>query len=300
MSLVTVAALQYPISFLNTFEEWQKKTEMWVQSSVLKQAQIILFPEYGSMELTSLLRENDRKKLKSQAQLLKVFLPQFIQTFQNLAEQYKCYIIAPSFPYFVDESLTNNRVFVFAPNRQFEHQDKFFMTRFEDEDWGVQAGEKTVKIFKTENFKFSISTCFDVEFAWPSCVAAQNGAEIIFVPSCTETMKGANRVHIGARARALENQVYTVVSQTVGVAEWSPAVDLNSGFAAVYAPPDLGFTEDGVIAKGNTNKEDILISELNLSLIKNVRQNGAVLNYQHHEKLLSNLQSPFKVVTINI
>lgn len=300
MSLVKVAALQYPISFVNSFEEWQKKTEAWVSNSALKGAQIILFPEYGSMELTSLLSESDRRNLKTQAMLLKPFLEKFIQLFQSLSEQYKCYIIAPSFPVFHSEKLTTNRVYVFAPNKKFNHQDKFFMTRFEDEEWGVQAGEKTVKIFQTSNFKFSVSTCFDVEFAWPSCTAAQAGAEVVFVPSCTETMKGANRVHIGARARALENQIYTVVSQTVGSAEWSPAVDLNSGFAAVYATPDLGFTEDGVVSKGHLNKEEILIAELDLTLIKNVRQNGAVLNYKHHQKLLSELQNPFKIELIDL
>lgn len=300
MSFVKIAALQYPISYLNSFEEWQKKAESWVKNSALKEAQFILFPEYGSMELTSLLSESERQNLKIQAELLKPFLEKFILTFQHLSEKYKCCIVAPSFPVFQSEKLTTNRVFVFAPNKKMGHQDKFFMTRFEDEEWGVQAGEQVIKIFQTKNFKFSISTCFDIEFAWPSCVAAQEGVEVIFVPSCTETMKGANRVHIGARARALENQIFTVVSQTIGKAEWSPAVDLNSGFAAVYATPDAGFTEDGVISKGEVNKEQILVTNLDMSLIKNVRQNGAVLNYKHHQKLLSELQNPFKIEIIDL
>ena len=294
MSLVKVAALQYPITFLNSFEDWQRKTEIWVQNCSLKGAEFVLFPEYGSMELTSLLNVDDRKNLKHQSLFLKPYLEKFIQTFQNLSAKYNSVIIAPSFPVFQSEHLTTNRVYVFAPNKKTGHQDKFFMTRFEDEEWGIQAGPKIIKIFKTEKFKFSISTCFDVEFAWPSCVAAQAGAEVVFVPSCTETIKGANRVHIGARARALENQIYTVVAQTVGHAEWSPAVDLNSGFAAVYATPDLGFSDDGVVAKGNINKEEILVSELDFNLIKNVRQNGAVLNYKHHSKLQPELQNLFK------
>lgn len=300
MSFVKIAALQYPISFLNSFEDWQKKTESWVKNSTIKGAQVILFPEYGSMELTSLLSEDERKNLKAQAHSLKPFLEKFILTFQTLSEKYNCSIIAPSIPVFHSEKWTTNRVYVFAPHKKMGYQDKFFMTRFEDEEWGVHPAEKTLKIFQTSNFKFSISTCFDIEFAWPTCVAAQAGVEVVFVPSCTETMKGANRVHIGARARALENQIYTVVSQTVGNADWSPAVDLNCGYAAVYATPDLGFSEDGVVAKGHANQEEILMADLDLKLINNVRQNGSVLNYKHHQKLLTELQNPFKIELIDL
>ena len=71
------------------------------------------------------------------------------------------------------------------------------MTRFEDEDWNIKAGEQTIKVFKIKDFRFSISTCFDVEFAALAIAAAQAGAQVLFAPSCTETMKGLNRVHLG-------------------------------------------------------------------------------------------------------
>jgi len=49
---------------------------------------------------------------------------------------------------------------------------------------------------------------------------AEAGAEIVLIPSCTERISGYHRVRTGAKARALENQIATVVSPTVGDALW--------------------------------------------------------------------------------
>lgn len=280
---VKIASAQYPIDLFENINQWKNKTEQWVKSAASAGARYLLFPEYGSMELTSLLNEDQRKNLKLQSLNLKSFLPEFIDNFEKLAQKYECYIIAPSFPVWQSEQLTTNRVHVFSPSGNSGYQDKLFMTRFEEEDWGVQAGKSQIKIFKTADFKFSISTCFDVEFSFPALAAAHSGAEVLFVPSCTETLKGANRVHIGARARALENQMYVVVSQTVGEALWSPSVDINSGYAAFYSTPDVGFNDDGIITSGQLNAVTWIYAELRLSHLQKVRNSGAVFNYKKHQ-----------------
>lgn len=282
---ILVGLTQYPVDFFKDFDEWKRKTEAWVAkipAATDETPHFILFPEYGSMELTSLFEEAARHDLKSQAHSLLPYVSRFIEHFQTLAKKYNIYILAPSLPVYHDQKLTTNRTFVFTPNGQVEHQDKIFMTRFEDEHWNVQAGEPVIKVFQIKDFSFAICTCFDVEFAPPAMAAAQVGAQVLFVPSCTETIKGMNRVHIGARARALENQCYTVISQVVGEAKWSPAVDINVGMAAIYAPPDTGFTDDGVLLQGPLNQADLFCYELDLHLIENVRKNAAVFNFKKH------------------
>ena len=280
-----MAAAQYPISFFTAEAEFYAKTEEWIRKAASSGARYLLFPEYGAMELTSLLTREQRADLKSQARNMAKFLKPFLDHFSFMARKYNCHIIAPSFPVYQTEQLTTNRVYIFSAGGTVEYQDKLFMTRFEDEDWGVQSGPREIKIFITEKLIFSVATCFDVEFAFPALAAAQNGAQLLFVPSCTETIRGANRVHVGARARALENQMYVVVSQTVGAAPWSEAVDENNGFAAVYATPDTGFPEDGVINAGGWNTEQWLLTEIDLSLIEKVRTEGKVFNFGTHKKL---------------
>ena len=46
---------------------------------------------------------------------------------------------------------------------------------------------------------------------------------------------GATRVRVGCLARALENRKFVAQSVTAGMAGWSPALDVNTGEATVYA-----------------------------------------------------------------
>jgi len=55
---------------------------------------------------------------------------------------------------------------------------------------------------------FGILICYDIEFPEVARVLAEAGAEILFVPSCTDGREGFCRVRYCAQARAIENQVY--------------------------------------------------------------------------------------------
>ena len=57
------------------------------------------------------------------------------------------------------------------------------------------------------------------------------------------------RVRVGCLARALENRLFVAQAVTAGLAPWSPALDVNTGEAAVFAPMDVGFPADGVLAQ---------------------------------------------------
>jgi predicted amidohydrolase len=281
-----IAAAQYPIGFFDTWDDWKKNVETWVEKS--EDTDILIFPEYGSMELVSLLDEKVRKDLKGQIVEMNNLLPEFLSVFIELSKAFKKIIVCPSFPVFENNRFVN-RVFVVCTSGLAGHQDKFFMTRFEDEEWGIASGTKKLSIFETQWGRFGIQTCYDVEFGIGSKLLCEAGAEVIFAPSCTETLKGATRVHIGARARALENQCFVVVSQTVGNAEWSPAVDINYGYAAVYSTPDVGFPDDGIIKIGIHQVEMWLFSDLEINKIKEVRIYGSVLNFKSNLAIKSSL-----------
>ena len=113
------------------------------------------------------------------------------------------------------------------------------------------------------------------------------GASLILAPSCTEAIRGATRVHIGARARALEAQAYTVVSQTIGDAPWSPAVDINYGYTAVYCTPDGDMPEEGILKTMTPQTEGWLIQALDFTSIENVRNDGQVFNFKDHQRFHS-------------
>ncbi|GAE50394.1 nitrilase [Xanthomonas arboricola pv. pruni str. MAFF 311562] len=104
-------------------------------------------------------------------------------------------------------------------------------------------------MFDLDGVRAAIAICYDSEFPLPVRAQYEAGARLLIVPSCTDTAAGAMRVRVGCLARALENRVFVAQSVTAGQAPWSPALDVNTGEAAVFAPMDVGFPADGVLAQ---------------------------------------------------
>jgi len=55
--------------------------------------------------------------------------------------------------------------------------------------------------------KIGVLICYDTEFPKASRHLSDLGAEIIFVPFCTDNLQGYLRVRYCAAARVIENQV---------------------------------------------------------------------------------------------
>jgi predicted amidohydrolase len=153
------------------------------------------------------------------------------------------------------------------------------MTRFEAEQWGVEAG-RDLAVFDTDLGRVAINICYDSEFPLFAREQVARGADLLLVPSCTDTLAGYHRVRIGCQARALENQCFVVQSPTVGECPWSEAVDHNTGAAAIYTPVDYGFPADGVLVQGQMNIPQWVFGEIDLTEIARIRREGQVFNYR--------------------
>ena len=288
MQQVTIASAQYPITEHPDFASWQNHTEKWVADAAIRGADLLVFPEYGAMELVSIFDTGVRDDIHRQIHALDGLKADFCATFDALARKYRVTIVAPSIPV-IEDGQKLNRAFVFSTNGLAGYQDKFFMTRFENEQWGIDSAPKQLTVFEAPWGKFGIQICYDVEFPLGAQKLCEAGAKLILAPSCTETIRGATRVHVGARARALENQAYTVVSQTVGEAPWSPAVDLNYGYAACYTTPDKDMPEEGIIATKVPQEEGWLIQTIDFSLTDEVRRDGHVFNFKDQARMTMEL-----------
>jgi predicted amidohydrolase len=281
---LTLATAQYPITAFENFGAWSRHTGMWVRDAAQRGARLLLLPEYGAMELSSLLPFEQQNDLSASVSGLGGLLDDFLEVFATLARSLDVLIVAPSIPVF-DGGKMVNRAFVLSPQGLAGFQDKLFMTRFENEAWGIAPGEAAVTLFETNWGSFGIQICYDVEFPVGAQALCSAGANLILAPSCTETIRGATRVHTGARARALENQCYVAVSQTIGDAPWSPAVDINYGYAAVYATPDKDLPEEGIVAIMEAQTPGWLVQDLDFEKISAVRADGQVFNFRDQERI---------------
>jgi len=286
---VKIASAQYDISFLESWQQYQAKVESWVIEAAEQNAKILLFPEYASMELASLFGKEVYSSLSKQLASMQSLHGDYLDLFRSLAEKYQCIIQSGTFPVRMDSGAYRNRAYLFMPDGRIDYQDKLMMTRFENEQWLIQKGEE-LRYFDTEYGRIAVSICYDSEFPMLARQQVEAGANLILVPSCTDTVAGYHRVKIGCQARALENQCYVVQSALVGEAPWSEAVDVNVGASAVYTPVDRGFPDNGILAEGRLNTVQWVIAEVSLNACGTVREQGQVFNYRDWP-----LQNEFKI-----
>ncbi len=276
--LLKIAAAQYPIGFLERWGDFRDKITQWVDQAVAEHAQLLVFPEYFSIEITSIFGAEVYSSLPLQLDQLQRTLGDFLALFRELAQTRGIYICAGSYPVREDDRYYN-RAYFFWPNGHCDYQEKLQMTRFENEQWHVSGGNG-LKVFVTDFGKVAINICYDSEFPLLARNQVEQGADLILVPSCTDTLAGFHRVKIGCQARALENQCYVIQSPTVGDCAWSEAVDTNVGVAAVYTPVDRGFPANGVLAVGKLNQPQWVYAELDMAAVARVRDEGQVFNHR--------------------
>ena len=279
MSRITIAAAQYWPEPFSHWDDLAAKLSRWVEDAVREGAGLLLFPEYFSMEITALFGEAVSRSLPLSLSRLQETLPSFRELFTGLARRHALHICAGSYPVQRENGSYCNRSFFFLPDGRVLHQDKLQMTRFEAEQWGVEAG-RDLGVFDTELGRIAINICYDSEFPLFACEQVARGADLLLVASCTDTLAGYHRVRIGCQARALENQCFVVQSPTVGECPWSEAVDRNTGAAAIYTPVDYGFPADGVLVQGEMNVPQWVFGEIDLREIARIRREGQVFNYR--------------------
>ena len=274
-----VASWQYPIEHLASFDAWRAKLAAGLAEAAAGGARLCVVPEYASMELTSLLPREVQLDLAAQLESLQPLLPAYLETYEELARRHRVAIVGGSFPEAMPGGQYRNRLRVHGPGGGAVVVEKLQMTRFERERWGIAAGAGQV-VIDVAGLRLGVAICYDAEFPLLVRRLAAAGAQVVAVPSCTDAVAGYQRVRIACQARALENQCYVVQSPTVGVAPWSIAVDENVGAAGVYAPPDRGFPEDGVVALGALDAPGWVLADLDLDAIERVRRDGQVLGHR--------------------
>ncbi|WP_372575037.1 carbon-nitrogen hydrolase family protein [Ruegeria jejuensis] len=273
-----VATAAYPLDWLDSWAQYEDKLSGWVAEAAGQGADLLVFPEYGAMELSTLAGVEAAGDLTRSIHAVSERMAEAAALHQKLAAEHRVHILGASAPVVESTTPPVNRAELYAPSGLRDHQDKQIMTRFEREEWGIAPGGP-LKLFDTALGRIGILICYDSEF--PLLGRAFAEADLMLVPSCTEALAGYWRVRIGAMARALENQCVTVMSSIVGRNDWSQAVDLNTGTGGIFGPPDKGFPATGVLAEGQINAPGWTYAEVDLTKIAKVRRDGAVLNRSH-------------------
>lgn len=242
-----IAVAKYPIEAPADFAAFADKQARWLREAAHAGARIAVLPEYLSLELGATFDATIRGDLHASLAAIQRYRADWIALYAHLARDLDLHVVAGTFLLDTGQGCYRNRADLFSPDGAHRWQDKLQLTGFEKKT-GVIDGGDVLKVFEIDGLRVGISICYDIEFPLPVRAQYEAGARLLLVPSCTDTAAGATRVRVGCLARALENRCFVAQAVTAGEAAWSPALDLNTGEATIYAPMDVGFPADGILS----------------------------------------------------
>lgn len=270
---VRVACVQYQMRRVSNFDAFAEQVEYFVETAHDYRADFLVFPEFFSVQLLS---QEKWRNLPSRAGIERLADGEedFMALMRRMAQEYGIHLIAGSHPFRRGKSIFNACPIIF-PDGSVVLQPKVHITPAEVRHWGITGGSE-LRVVNTPKARIGVLICYDSEFPEAARYLADQGAEIIFVPYCTDDRPAYQRVRLCAAARAIENQIYVVTSGVIGNLPSVPAMDIHYGRAAVFTPSDFEFARDGIQAEADANVEMLLVTDLDIEDLYRSRASGSV------------------------
>lgn len=269
-----VSAVQYRLHDISSFAEFAHQCEHYIKNAQEYGAEFVLFPEFFTTQLLSIKKDGKPLSINE----LPDYTEQYKELFTLFAKETNIHIIAGTHVINRNGRLYNV-AHLFYPDGRIEEQAKLHITPTEVEEWNMSAGD-TLHTFDTDKGRIAILTCYDIEFPEIVRMVKAAGADVIFCPSCTDDRHGFHRVRYTSHARAIENQVYVVLTGTVGSLMNVDFMRANFGQAAIITPNDIPFPPKGLMAEGEINADMLITADLDLTLLHEVRKRGSVTTWR--------------------
>ncbi|SFF09894.1 Predicted amidohydrolase [Paenibacillus catalpae] len=271
-----VASVQYKLEDIQTFDDFAAQVTHYVRNASEYGTQFILFPEFLTTQLLSI---GDDTGAALPIDRLPEFTEQYEGLFRSLAAEYGVYIVGGTHVVDAGGGKRQNTAHLFHPDGKIDRQAKIHLTTTEVSEWNMSPGDG-LQVFETAFGTIAMLTCYDIEFPEIVRMARAKGADVIFCPSCTDDRHGFYRVRYCCHARAVENQVYIVTTGTVGALRKVDFMRANYGQAAVITPNDIPFPPAGILSEGIINDDMLIVADLDLKLLDDVRAAGSVTTWR--------------------
>ncbi len=272
-TIVRLGLIQWQMRPYNDIDELMQQAEYFVDTLSAYKSDFALFPEFFNAPLMA--KYNKLSEADAIRKLAEYTAP-IIQEFSKLSISYNINIITGSMPEMVGGTLYNVG-YLCKRNGSVERYEKLHITPDELKAWGMKGGKK-LQIFDTDCGKIGILICYDVEFPELSRLLADEGMVILFVPFLTDTQNGYSRVRYCAQARAIENECYVAIAGSVGNLPKVHNMDIQYAQSMVFTPCDFSFPTTGIKSEATPNTEMILISDVDLDLLRELHSFGSVKN----------------------
>lgn len=270
MSTLRVAAAQFELRSEPSLEAFLTHVEALTRQAVESGAELLVLPELASTGLLGSITDHTVTTATVSADYwgaLAALDGGVRDGLAHLARRYGLTLLGGSHNRLVDGSLRNTAYLVY-PDGRLEAQDKLHLTPPEIA-MGTRPGDELL-LSRIGPFTAAVLICADIQYPELSRYLAGQGVNLILCPSLTWNRRGLNRVRIGGRARAMENQLYVVMSPLVGSSGLpadAPLFTVGSPFIAGPIDRRSG-THDGLVARAETHGEQLLVADLDTATIE--------------------------------
>ena len=280
-TVVRLGLVQWQMRAYRGLNDLLEQMEFFVDAVSSYRSDFVLFPEFFNAPL---MRDYNHLSEPDSIRELARYTEQIRDAFVGLAIKYNVNIITGSMPLVEHEKLYNVG-YLCKRNGECERYVKIHVTPDEGKVWGMVGGEE-LRVFDTDCGKVGILICYDVEFPELGRLLADRGMNILFVPFLTDTQNGYSRVRNCAQARAIENECYVAIAGSIGNLPKVHNMDIQFAQSVVFTPCDFQFPNNGIKAEATPNTEMVLISDVDIDLLKELHQFGSVQNLRDRRKSL--------------
>ncbi len=272
---VRVATVQYKQRRVKSFEEFIKHVEYFVDVVADYKSDFVVFPEMFALQLLSI--EDQQLSPSESIMALTKHTPRFKEEMREMALRYNINIIGGSHPTKMPNGRVENIAYVFLRDGSVHEQPKIHPTPNEVYWWDIEGGV-TLNSIETDCGPVGVLICYDSEFPELARHLVDQGILFLFVPFCTDERQSYLRVRYCCQARAVENQIYVVMSGNVGNLPGVANMDIQYGQSCVLTPCDFPFARDGIAAEATENVETVTFADLRPEALIMARNSGTVQN----------------------
>jgi predicted amidohydrolase/ribosomal protein S18 acetylase RimI-like enzyme len=272
---VRIGTVQYMQRRVTSFDEFVRYVEYFVDVVADYKGDFVVFPELFTLQLLSI--EDQELSPAESIEALSTYTPRFTAAMRDMALSYNVNIVAGSHPTRVESGRIENISYVFLRDGRVHEQPKIHPTPNEVYWWNIEGGNQLHAI-DTDCGPIGVLICYDAEFPELARHLADQGVQILFVPFCTDERQSYLRVRYCCQARAVENQVYVVMSGNVGNLPNVANMDIQYAQSCVLTPCDFPFARDGIAADTTPNVETVAFADLRPETLLMARNNGTVQN----------------------
>lgn len=284
---VRVAAIQYMQRRVSSFAEFLTIVEYFVDVVSDYKADFALFPELFMLQLLSI--EDQELTPKESIEALAAHTPEFETALREMAIRFNVNLIAGSHPTRMENGSVENVAYVFLRDGTVHLQPKIHPTPNEVYWWNIRGGDR-LEVIQTDCGPIGVMICYDSEFPELGRHLVDQGAQILFVPFCTDERQSYLRVRYSCQARAVENQCFVVMAGNCGNLPRVANMDIQYAQSCVLTPCDFPFARDGVAADTTPNAEMVAFADLRLETLRMARNSGTVQNLKDRRHDLYRVQ----------